>query len=399
MSARSLPDHTNLEQLKKQAKDLLKAFRSGDPDAVRAFGDGHPRAVQPEASKLTDAQLVLARSYGYGSWPAFRKDVAARQLRCAIWDRDVPAVRAALEAEPETLRESGPHPRFGGSPAPIQIAAERGDLDTVTILLDQGAHPDDGTDSYGWSALQLAAHWGHDDVAHVLIDRGADVDIFSAALLGDTDQVTRLLDEDTARASTPGLNDAPPLHVAATVDVARILVERGAPLDTVDSYGRTPIGSVIGKGEQGQAIADFLFDAGSPADPCLLAALGKTDALAERIQSDPEAVSFVGSIALNAVSGTPLHAAAQHSHLDAVSLLLEHGADPNARAGAGQTPLHLCSDPAIARRLVEAGADAEAVDDEHKTPPLTWARVGIDIHGPSSEREQLVEYLESLTTT
>lgn len=44
MSARSLPEKSNLEQLKKQAKDLLKAYRSGDPGAVQQFADEHPRA-------------------------------------------------------------------------------------------------------------------------------------------------------------------------------------------------------------------------------------------------------------------------------------------------------------------------------------------------------------------
>ena len=47
--------------------------------------------------------------------------------------------------------------------------------------------------------------------------------------------------------------------------------------------------------------------------------------------------------------------------------------------------------------VVEAGADPKAVDDEHGTPPLSWARAGIDIHGDSPERQELVRYLEGVT--
>lgn len=73
------------------------------------------------------------------------------------------------------------------------------------------------------------------------------------------------------------------------------------------------------------------------------------------------------------------------------------GADANARADMGQTPLHMAESAAIARLLVDAGADPELVDDEHGTPPLSWARVGIDIHGDSPGRLALVRYLEDVT--
>jgi len=52
----------NLEQLRKQAKELARAARAGDPAAVARLGDLPPR--------LASAQLVLARDQGYSSWPA-----------------------------------------------------------------------------------------------------------------------------------------------------------------------------------------------------------------------------------------------------------------------------------------------------------------------------------------
>ena len=396
MAARNLPDQSNFEQLKKQAKDLLKAYRSGDPEATADFSV-HPREISAGEAKLADAQLVLSRHYGFDSWPKLRKEVAGRQLRSAIWGRDLKSTRLAIEEEPSALNERGPHPRFGGEPAPIQIAAERGDRQIVELLLDSGADPDGGIEGYGWSALQLAAHWGHTHIAELLIDRGAAVDIFTCVLLGDVDRATALLSVDSSLATASGLSGAPPLHQATSPEIARLLVDHGAPLDTVDANGNTPLASAIGRGDRSRSVAQFLFEKGSPADPCLVAALGKYAQLSDLIQSDPEAVRFIGNIGLNAVSGTPLHAACHHGHQLIVELLLESDADPNARADSGQTPLHLCGDAGIARLLVEAGADPNAVDDEHGTMPLTWAKVSIDIHGSTSTREELVAYLKAVT--
>src|SRR5439155_16549603 len=52
----------NLEQLRKQAKELVRAARAGDEAALGRLGDLGPI--------LTSAQLVLAREHGYSSWPA-----------------------------------------------------------------------------------------------------------------------------------------------------------------------------------------------------------------------------------------------------------------------------------------------------------------------------------------
>src|SRR5256885_987132 len=58
----------NLEQLRKQAKDLVKAARAGDAGALARLGDLPPQ--------LASAQLVLAREHGYSSWPALVHEVA-----------------------------------------------------------------------------------------------------------------------------------------------------------------------------------------------------------------------------------------------------------------------------------------------------------------------------------
>lgn len=58
---------------------------------------------------------------------------------------------------------------------------------------------------------------------------------------------------------------------------------------------------------------------------------------------------------------TPLHLAARFGHVKLARWLLEHGADVNARAYNGFTPLHLATDPTVAKILLEHGADIEAL--------------------------------------
>ena len=62
---RTLPAHPSLEQQKKLAKDLLAAFRAGDPTA-----QARVRAELPDKQRigLTSAQYVLAREYGFATW-------------------------------------------------------------------------------------------------------------------------------------------------------------------------------------------------------------------------------------------------------------------------------------------------------------------------------------------
>ena len=72
MSAlRPLPPRPNLEYERKAAKALLRGLRAGDPDAVARMRECHPRVELSDAAaiRLADAQLVIAREYGFTSWP------------------------------------------------------------------------------------------------------------------------------------------------------------------------------------------------------------------------------------------------------------------------------------------------------------------------------------------
>ena len=90
MPVRHLPVRPDLDQLKHQAKDLLRAIHAGDPEAVAELRERHPDSPDPATAKLADAQLVLARSYDASSWTRL---VQSAQLIDPIWRDDIDAVR------------------------------------------------------------------------------------------------------------------------------------------------------------------------------------------------------------------------------------------------------------------------------------------------------------------
>ena len=76
MTLHQLPERANLEQLKKQAKSLLAAARSQEPNAIqRLEAVLIGRSLEPDAIALHDAQFVLAREYGFRSWTELKQEV------------------------------------------------------------------------------------------------------------------------------------------------------------------------------------------------------------------------------------------------------------------------------------------------------------------------------------
>ena len=71
LPTRKLREHPDLDQLKRQAKELLDAFSAGDTAAV-AEVKAHYHDANPFTFALHDAQLVLARAYGFDSWPKLK---------------------------------------------------------------------------------------------------------------------------------------------------------------------------------------------------------------------------------------------------------------------------------------------------------------------------------------
>ncbi len=135
MTERRFPVRPNLEQLKHQAKDLLRGLRRGDPSAAAELQQHHPEHIPPGAAKLADAQLALARSYGLPSWPRL---VLACRMTDAIWRDDAQAVRALVLQHPHLLHEEVTVKKSNWGP-PMTYAANLGRDRIITMLRELGA--------------------------------------------------------------------------------------------------------------------------------------------------------------------------------------------------------------------------------------------------------------------
>src|SRR5262249_9247452 len=103
LPTRRLPEHPDLDQVKRQAKELLGAFRSSDERALSEV-HAHYHDADPLSFALHDAQLVLARAYGFESWPKLKaavEGIAARRLVDAVRADDVAEAREILKMRPE----------------------------------------------------------------------------------------------------------------------------------------------------------------------------------------------------------------------------------------------------------------------------------------------------------
>lgn len=132
---RHLPVRPDLTQLKNQAKDLLKALRSGDAAAIKEFTEFHPKRIDPAHAKLADAQVALARSYTAPSWPRL---VQACRLIDAIWNDDRDSVRELIEKNPPLLHEETLIRKNNWGP-PMTYAANLGRSEIVKMLAEMGA--------------------------------------------------------------------------------------------------------------------------------------------------------------------------------------------------------------------------------------------------------------------
>ncbi|MCA1684918.1 MAG: ankyrin repeat domain-containing protein, partial [Planctomycetia bacterium] len=163
MSDRHLPVRPNLDQLKHQAKDLLRQIRHGDPAAIAELRKYHPEPVEPGDAKLADAQLALARSYGVASWPRL---VLACRMIDAIWRDDVDAVRALVRKHPPLLHDLTHGTQRCRCGPPMSYAANHGRSRIVALLRELGA-----TDLQ--HAFDRAAWQGQLDTARQLYAMGA----------------------------------------------------------------------------------------------------------------------------------------------------------------------------------------------------------------------------------
>jgi ankyrin repeat protein len=130
-------------------------------------------------------------------------------------------------------------------------------------------------------------------------------------------------------------------------------------------------------------VSGFSSDGWTPLH--LAAFFGKAEAARLLLNKGAE----VNARSTNAMENMPLHAAAAGRHADVVKLLIERGASANARQHGGWTPLHAAAqsgDLEIARTLVDAGADVQARADNNQTA-LDLALI--------KAQQAMVDYLEA----
>src|SRR6516162_2011347 len=133
---RTLPDKPSLAQLRKQAKGLLKSYRAGKQAAVAEI-ERFERSPDPAHFALADAQRVLARAYGFSSWPALRDHVEGvnfAALLAAVEAGDVAAVRRLANAHPDLINLHG---ESRGSA--LHRAVLRRDEELTGVLMQLGA--------------------------------------------------------------------------------------------------------------------------------------------------------------------------------------------------------------------------------------------------------------------
>jgi hypothetical protein len=143
---RELPAKPNLEHLKNQAKELLHAFQQGEAAAKERFAA--LSASSASLPKLADALHVVARAYGFPSWPKLKEHVEsltrvlspAQQLTAAIRANDAVRTAHVLDSHPELKTDlNEPLADYGGGDTPLLAAVQYGNPATIDVLLRAGA--------------------------------------------------------------------------------------------------------------------------------------------------------------------------------------------------------------------------------------------------------------------
>ena len=400
LPTRTLADRPDLDQLKRQAKDLLAAFRGGEPEAAREV-TAHYHDASPASFALHDAQLVIARAYGFASWPRLKAYVEGandRELVAAVASGDVDRAAAMLAARPELAMRSGA----------LLVAVQARSVTLVRLLMRHGANAHVGVYPHrdATNPLTIAAERGYEDVVAAIreeerrrqsdrsgVTEPAD-EFFAAIGSGDDERAIRLMTVTPALVEVRhAVFDVTPLLAAArrlNAPLVRWLTSHGASVDARGGAhpaddaqrqrgdaGFTALDIAAyssGLGADGSdtrvrfsSVAETLLHAGAAMTPRAAVALGRLDWLRAR-SADGTLVNRIEE------SGGLLRVAVSHDRADVLAFLLDAGFDPDERTrfrdvgGDGVVftwgmPLWQCAATdrhEMARMLLARGADPNA---------------------------------------
>jgi hypothetical protein len=390
-AALPLSSRPNLEQYRKRAKDLVKACRRGDPDAIRAWAVEWVGALTRQAPdrivddvahyaasrllrdaascSLSEAQLVLARSHGFASWPKFARLLESLQRTTSPLSAFEHAVDAIVAGDAGTLRRL-----LAERPALVRSGSSR--EHNATLLIYTSAN---GVEGYRQKSPENAA-----DIARLLLEAGADVDAVAAVYF--------------SRCTTLGLvaTSAPPQIAGVQLPVIDVLLEHGARMDLPGIAGR---GSSLIRGclANGQPdAARHLAAHGAPLDLPGAAGIGRLDAVRSFFDDEGRVRHASGEQIIDAFGW-----ACAYGQAAVVAYLLDRGVDPDVSLrieGDGHTGLHVAASwghPDVVETLLGHGARIDAVDAMWNSTPLTWALWGWSTDRPV-DKERYYAVVERL---
>lgn len=290
---RALPARPDLEQQKTLAKELLRAYRAGDAEAVARI-----REELPDKSdiSLTDAQFVLAREYGLANWRELKDRIGKQrvaqlppieQFKRAVNSGDVDALGDIL-ARHADVRADIDAPIFGFNSTALVSASGR-NVDIVDTLLQYGADPN--KKSEWWAGGFHPLYGASPEVAERLIAAGAVMDACAAAHLDTLDVLEQMLAEDPARVHERGGDGKTPLHFARSRAVVDFLLASGADIDARDIDHRSTAAEWMLGDDPDEArveLAKYLVERGAHADIFMVAALGLTDRARTMLRANPD---------------------------------------------------------------------------------------------------------------
>src|SRR5499425_1135225 len=356
MTLQQLPERANLEQLKKQAKSLLAAARSQEPNALQRFEAVLiGRSLKPDAIALHDAQFVLAREYGFKSWTELKQEVEERSLSFAAAVDEF--VRCATGSAPErAMRLLARH--AGIANANLYTELVLGDADAVETRLK--ANPAIGRHRGGVQNWEPLLYVCHTFLQKDSPERGKGLVRIARELLRMGSNPNAEYDwnwhPELPRTALWGA-----LIATGQRELAEVLLEVGAnPTDGVSTH--------IAAGSGNVAALDLLHRFGVNANgiaggvPPLAYILGwmrPSDIAGARWLLEHKADP---NLAWAQSGEAALHVAAQRLDIATVELLITHGADVHLRRPDGRTAHTLAAlhgNDAVAECLLRHGAKDE----------------------------------------